>query len=487
MEEQNTNLPGGNQAGGAPTTPNLGENNPAPESKFRKLIFLGILILAVIFFFYADTDKKNGEENNNDEKTQEVSSLEATVTYKEGTLEFKSADGLWTRAEKGSVLKEGYSLEIIGDGKAVVTLSDGSLVRLNSNSNITFTVLKTNEVEILLNEGDIYNRVASNVDRKFTVKFDKYSFEAMGTAYEVFNEKTVKGVKALHNNVKLLGVTDKEMLIQESNKYYIKKDSDKKLENLVLKITETEIKNDGFLMWNKAEDQTIEQFKEELGVLELGKTSTPTTKTETTATTPTKTSGTTDNSFALTGSAVTGGVNLAWKVPSYLNVSQGFKIVRSETINPVYPGNDYQYITDPNTRSFKWPLTNGKTYYFRVCQYKGGYCGTYSNNVKVTAPTLEKEIDNPVTNITVKFTGTNTVSWIAKGYSKNGFKVVWSKSAYPTYPTRTVDRYKYLTDPNATATELNAFDGVGDYYVRVCEYVNGICGVYSNQITVGLK
>lgn len=80
----------------------------------------------------------------------------------------------------------------------------------------------------------------------------------------------------------------------------------------------------------------------------------------------------------------------------------------------------------------------------------------------------------------------STVKWSTDGYSKNGFKVVWSKNSNPTYPTREEDKYIYLSESNATTTNLDAFSGSGTYYVKVCEYLGGFCGVYSNQIQVSL-
>lgn len=78
------------------------------------------------------------------------------------------------------------------------------------------------------------------------------------------------------------------------------------------------------------------------------------------------------------------------------------------------------------------------------------------------------------------------VKWQTSGYSDKGFKLVWSKTPGPTYPTRATDKYTYLSDPASYKASISAFDGPGTYYVRVCEYLGGGCGVYSNQITVGL-
>ncbi len=78
------------------------------------------------------------------------------------------------------------------------------------------------------------------------------------------------------------------------------------------------------------------------------------------------------------------------------------------------------------------------------------------------------------------------VKWLTTGYSAKGFKVTWSKTPGPTYPTRDGDQYHYISDPNAYKDYISAFDGPGVYYVRVCEYLGGSCGVYSNQINLSL-
>ena len=92
-----------------------------------------------------------------------------------------------------------------------------------------------------------------------------------------------------------------------------------------------------------------------------------------------------------------------------------------------------------------------------------------------------------VSGITAK-SSEKKVIWQANGYSAQGFKVVWSQDPQPTYPTRDGDRYQYFSESNRTASEdLEAFDGAGTYYVRVCQYLGDKCGVYSNEVVVNLK
>jgi putative peptidoglycan binding protein len=78
------------------------------------------------------------------------------------------------------------------------------------------------------------------------------------------------------------------------------------------------------------------------------------------------------------------------------------------------------------------------------------------------------------------------VHWKVDGHSSMGFKVVWSKTAGPAYPNRDVDRYQYFESSAANQAQLEAFDGAGTYYVRVCQYLGGSCGTYSNEVKVQL-
>lgn len=87
-------------------------------------------------------------------------------------------------------------------------------------------------------------------------------------------------------------------------------------------------------------------------------------------------------SIALTATVADGKVYLAWNAEE-VDASLGFKVVWSQTENPVYPGNDYHYLSDPSVREDKIRDLDGGVYYIRVCQYLGGKCGVYSNNVKV--------------------------------------------------------------------------------------------------------
>jgi len=96
---------------------------------------------------------------------------------------------------------------------------------------------------------------------------------------------------------------------------------------------------------------------------------------------------------------------------------------------------------------------------------------------------LESEVNETVSDISLLYKGGGEVSWSANIPSAKGYKLVWSKTENPTYPSRSGDKYVYYDNSDATFGQIQNFDHGGTYYIRVCEYLGGKCGVYSNQVT----
>ncbi len=96
---------------------------------------------------------------------------------------------------------------------------------------------------------------------------------------------------------------------------------------------------------------------------------------------PSPTANTSNGNLVLSGSVANGKASLSWTLAN-MESPMGFKVVVNDEPNPVYPGDDYHYLSDSKTRADTWnDLETGKTYYFRVCEYLGGKCGVYSNNL----------------------------------------------------------------------------------------------------------
>lgn len=146
----------------------------------------------------------------------------------------------------------------------------------------------------------------------------------------------------------------------------------------------------------------------------------------------------------------------------------------------------YKETTNNKTKVRK--LKPNKTYSVSVRAVNGEKKGTYCEP--------EKTETKPVASITLAQCAqaacdnnehaTANVCWTVDGYSSMGFKLVWSQNPAPEYPSRTADYYVYYSDPKTTQGEVTDTDNIDTYYVRVCEYLGGKCGVYSNEIAVEL-
>ncbi len=168
---------------------------------------------------------------------------------------------------------------------------------------------------------------------------------------------------------------------------------------------------------------------------------------------------------------------------------QGFKVVVSESPNPVYPGNTYHYFSNRNMRMDTWfsGFEAGHTYHFRVCEYLGGSCGAYSNDVSITWP--GSTVETPSTSNTDKsisltvgtYDGKASLNWSVSGFtSEMGFKVVVSENPNPVYPG---NDYHYYSESEKRSDTWGGFESGNTYHFRVCEYLGGKCGVYSNDVS----
>ena len=195
----------------------------------------------------------------------------------------------------------------------------------------------------------------------------------------------------------------------------------------------------------------------------------------------------TKGKIILSGSKTESGVKLSWTVNN-LGSLDGFKLVKGKEANPVYPGSEYVYLTDKNTRTYSWEITTGSKYHFRVCQYVGGKCVRYSNDIILDTPekSSEKESRDYASGVSlsvVKEGSKNYLKWsISGGGAPMGYKVVNSKDKNPEY--KDGKYYRYISDGETKELKLEDFSSGDSYHFRVCIYKGGSCGAYSNDVSV---
>lgn len=181
------------------------------------------------------------------------------------------------------------------------------------------------------------------------------------------------------------------------------------------------------------------------------------------------------------------GIHLSWSL-SGITAPKGFKLVKSLTAYPVYPGDSAVYL-NPETKSYLWQVNDGKTWHFRVCVYEGGACGTYSNDLKLTAKS-SGAANNEIYG-TLALTGwikTQRIvylSWALSGNSPYGYKLVKSLEPNPVYPG---NEYVYLSSPDMKGGYAWDVVDPGTYHFRVCAYNGGGgCVFYSNDYSVTVQ
>ncbi len=429
-----------------------------------KLTAIGILFAVSIFltgYFYAGVMKdskvvlpeigseKKEKSTENVEVKKDVFSAQADIP--EGKVEILNpGTNNWEELENGKDVISGSQLRTLADTKLVLKFEDGSEARFRENSIFNFD-LAQNEVDISIEEGEVYNDVVKDLNRKYSVSAGSYSFNALGTVFNVSKKKSEEAeLVTLENEVEIKNSKGDVIKKIPSGKV-AKVKSDKVSET---DLTKSKLKEE-FISWNIKKDGLKIEGKDDVTQDISGK-------------------------LNLSAKATKSKVELKWEVKS-LGDLDGFKIVKSKEKNPVYPGSEYKYITDKEARSAFWEIKDGDEYHFRICQYKDGKCLSYSNDVvpKMSDDDDEEDYADEISLSVEKDGDDAKLKWkISGGDAPNGFKLVSSTDKNPEYPN---DDWKYVDDSSKRSYTWKDFKEGKTYHFRVCIYKDGKCKKYSND------
>lgn len=428
----------------------------SPKTIITLLILLLIIIAAVVgIFLYLQSNKKPETLTQVSQATPTPFTFKAKVEYLTGSA-YKIIEERKVEILEGDILNEGDVIETGTETRLVLSLDDGSVIRVDAESQVTLSKMTSPFSSITQSTGNVFYRVNKDENHKFEVLAGEVKIESLGTAYSVEKEEKVK-VKVFESKVKVLS-ENTEMEVGTDQEW-------NELSKEVTEIDNKELSESEFYNWSLTEENLISP------------TPTPTPKPIATA------KPAVSNSYKIKAYAkkVSGGIEITWE--SSIDSPKGYKVIKNLTGNPIYPGDEFKYLNDANARSVKWELQDGKTWHFRVCQYLGGKCGEYSNDVSVTADSTSSDTTtSSVISINLsaskKNESTASLSWTVEGTSAKGYKVVWSTSQNPTYPPRKGD---WATPTTATSFDIGSLESGKTYYFRVCELLSGTCGTYSNQ------
>ena len=449
----------------------------APSLRNRKAAITGffVAVLAIggaVFFLQGNTTEEGSTPDvvQNSEQAPQVFVQGAVITDLNGTVEYNVGEG-WNEVEPGQDLQEGHQLRTLDDSRAVVSLDDGSAIRLDSDTVITVVSLTTADVTIQNETGQVYSRVTESDTRVYTVNVGEDEYQALGTAYKTVNDTEEKGVEVYHSKVKATDSEKEEKEVGEGEAFF-SKSSDPELVDKVSKLDLEKLKDDEFLKWNQEKDKSEKEFSDKLGFIK---------DIDQPKDGDSEPAATSSDGISAWGSTYDDGVKISWSVKG-VNTSNGFKVVYSTKDSTPSYGEDAAQYAGAGDSSKKLNLTDGNKYYFRVCAWNGGSgCSSYSNTVTVTAPKKEKEKVTEGT-MSAELDG-NTLAWSFSGNAPHGYKVVVNQEGEPEYPS---DSKFYSGSTSVDMTKVLKNDEAGTYKVRVCAYTAGTqdagCVYYSNQV-----
>ena len=444
---------------------------PAKKISSTTIILLLILLVVIItafivIYMYLRTPTKTYPTDSS-QAQNETFTFKAKVEYLTGTA-YKLVEDRKVEILEGDILGDNDVIQTDTNSRIVLSLDDESVIRMDSETELELNLLTPSLTSIINKEGVVFVRVNKDESHAFRIVAGDFSFEAVGTAYSVENRDEIK-VKVFENEVKVKIQNKEETKLTVNQEW-------SSTEKQVMTMNINTVQANDFYKWSLSEEK-------------LAQSTTPTSAPKST-TTPIKEKQETQTGkyIELSGtySSTDGGIKLQWKAVG-IDTSQGFKVIKNLSGNPVYPGDEAKFVGNNNNYYF-WQINDGKTWHFRVCQYKDGKCELYSNELEITSGTSSSSGETRVSSITLKAqkSGDNsaTLSWTKEGSTLKGFKVIWSTNQNPTFPPRDGDWWSYYPNPDSNSAEVGGLESGKTYYFRVCEYLGGSCGIYSNQVTL---
>lgn len=318
---------------------------------------VGVLIMGVV--------ARRSSDIKSSQATQEAKN-NITVSAKEGEVDYKRGDTAWQTVTDSTLLEAADAVRIVGKGHLTINLKNLGIVRIGSDTAVSLVEVNDQQLTLQHERGVLYLRLPSE-DSHATVRTPAASYAIQGTTAAVYVGDTTDGIMALQSNVTISSDGQDLQSISVGQAYYVATKDEKALRT-VMPISDITVATDEFLQWNATQDRDLGISKEDLGILSQ---------------VPASEAG----AIRLTATTTDKGIVLAWKIEGSLDVSRGFKVLKSESRNPEFPGSSYQSEPQSGARTHTWDIADGQSYHFRVCQYLAdGTCGTYSNDVAIAAP-----------------------------------------------------------------------------------------------------
>lgn len=424
---------------------------------------LAFVLLAGGGAFYFTRSGGNGDtgESNVARQSRPIS---ASISYVEGSVDKKVGES-YEPLKVDDTLAEGDVIRTSGvASRATIALENGSFTRLGGDTEVAITSLRSDEVVITQDNGQVYSRVSPSSGGNYVVETSTSTFKALGTAFKTTTGGDEESVEVYDSKVEEV-TTEKE--VNQGEKLYVKNTQDTAKEGTVEALDIELVKADSFVSWNRTEDEKVEEFKDKLGFLK------DVTVPELTLTAPANGSTVTVSSSSNIGSVVFKGKT---EVGATVTV-QSLSTAGAAPVG-VEVGADGSF----ESGAISGPVGTAK---FEVIAKDAA---GNKNKLQVSVTFRRQSTSTGTSGITLSYGGLiqeeYRFAWTVGTNFEDaeGFKLVWNKTGAPTFDQ---DSSQYISDPSERQTSLSKAGLIAGstYYVRVCRYVAGSCDTYSNQVT----
>lgn len=229
----------------------------------------GILFLvgtwAVLFSKDAKTTAPDAQASQTSNPLESTPQITVTLSYIEGTVEYKEENGTWSDAEVDKQINTGEGIRTVGAGsRAIITLPDSSVIRVDANTEFEFDTLTESRIVLKQESGYLYNRIVKSDTRVFAVHTENAEFQAVGTAFRTISTGDEEAVETYQSSV---SETRSNTTATEGEKFIAKSPANPGRDKTKERLDIEKLKTDTFISWNRQQDEKDPNFKSALGFL----------------------------------------------------------------------------------------------------------------------------------------------------------------------------------------------------------------------------
>jgi len=425
-------------------------------------IVIGVLLywFYINYFSRIDFSKEIDELMAEDDAIEELANvLLVNLSIVNGTVSADINNQGYKNISKNTILHQGDKVKTGLSGRAVLTLENGSIVRMNSNTEIILENLAVDNIYLKQLSGRTYHSFKKQGEYK--IESLNVRVTALGTKFEFITNLDRQFLAVLDFSNKLLvEISDKDGLLvgsrlQANEKALIDLQADK---NNLLKLEEFDsesLASEEWYKWNFDMDNN------------MGKITQPEDEDDE------PDFSVTDESLELAAEAKEDSISLSWSVFNQPNF-ESYQIIKSETDqNLKYP--ETEVIKSSFSKSYNSYVDNDVEeaikYYYRVCIIKVDdmiVCGN------VSSAEIAKEEPDSIPPVTPNLSASISVKGVSLTWPINNeedfkeYRVVKSlTNPLPVYPQDGFMVIKAKGSETWLDNQVN-ITSPGTYYYRVC-------------------